>query len=132
MIEEKVKNSAEKKTRKYMKAAREFIANQNNGSVPPELECSLTMLEMFYKEFLQLSDEISNLPSVLMQSRYGLVPTPLLTAQTNIASKLNDCLKECGLTFKQSVKLGVQETKDESPLDKFINSSKDKRKKKSE
>lgn len=126
--EETIKNKAEKKTRKYMKSAREFIANQHNGSVPPELECSLTMLEMFYKEFVQISEEISNLPSVITQSRYGLVPSPLLQAQASIGAKLNDCLKECGLTFKQSVKLGVQEAKEESPLDTFIKGSKDKKK----
>ena len=108
------------KVTKYMKTVREFIANKNNGSVPAEWELSLTMLESYYRQFLELTEEIDSLESVITQSRYGESPSPLLAARDKAAVRLEALADDLGLTMKAQNKMNIKKPKEETPLDKFI------------
>lgn len=121
MSEKEIKK-VEKKVKKYMKSVREFLT-QKSGSdgVAPEWECSLMLLEEYYKQFMVLTYEIEKLPSLVTMSRYGEVPSPLLAARDKAAVRLESMLKQVGCTFKEAAKLDVIEpVQEESPLDKFI------------
>lgn len=122
-INEQRKNKAEKDTKKFMGYVSDFLETKYGGSVPPELKCSILMLETYYRQFIQITDEITNLESLTTMSRYGVVPTPLLQAQSNIAVRLEKAMDVCGLTLKAQSKLEIAEVKEsDSPLDVFLKS----------
>ena len=111
----------EKKVKKYMKSVRTFLAQKAGGSVPAEWECSLTLLEEYYRQFLILSDEINGLDSLLAESRYGSIPHPLLSARDKTAVRVESLLKQVGCTFKEAAKMEIVEpVVEESPLDAFM------------
>lgn len=110
----------EKKVKKFMKAVKEFLRSKNGGIVPPEYECSLMLLETYYQQFLQLSDELDRLDSYLVMGRYSEVPHPLLSARDKASMRLESLMKELGLTLRAQAKLEIVEPKDESPLEAFV------------
>lgn len=112
----------EKKVKKFMKSVREFLKSKNGGSVPPEYECSLLLLETYYEQFLQLSEEINGLDSYLVMGRYSEVPHPLLSARDKASMRLEALMKELGLTLRAQAKLEIVEPSkgEENPLESFI------------
>lgn len=111
----------ERKTKKFMKSVKDFLASKSGGSVPSEWGCSLMLLEEYYKMFIGLTEEINNLPSLVVDSRYGSVPHPLLGARDKAAIRLEAAMKSVGITFKESVKMDVMEvTEPETALEKFV------------
>lgn len=119
---------AEKATKKFMKNVRDFLASKNNGEVPPEWECSLMLLETYYKQFVQINEEIEKLPSLVVDSRYGSVPSPLLACRDKAAMRLEQSMKEMGITFKAAAKLNVVKPKEEeSALDVYLKKKIEKR-----
>lgn len=127
-MEEKNKESIkkekkiEKKVKKFMKAVREFLKAKNGGVVPPEYECSLLILETYYQQFLQLSEEINSLDSYLVMGRYAEVPHPLLSARDKASMRLETMMKELGLTLRAQARLDIVEPSkgEENPLESFI------------
>lgn len=117
----------EKKVKKFMKAVRAFLAHKA-GYVADEWECSLILLEEYYKQFLVLTDEINNLESLVSLTRYGEAPNALLVARDKTAVRLEALLKTTGCTFKEATKLEVIEpVVEESPLDTFMKNKIEKR-----
>lgn len=129
MSEKDVKKveKVEKKVKKFMKSVRGFLA-EKSGSVRPEWECSLILLETYFEEFLMLTMEIEGLDSLLSENRYGVIPHPLLSARDKSAIRLEGLLKSLGCTFKEAAKMEVIEpVVEESPLDAFIKNKIEKR-----
>lgn len=129
--EEKRENKINKQVKKFMDSVRTFLANKSGGGVAPEWECSLMLLETYYKQFLILCDEIEALPSLIVDTRYGAAPSPLLAARDKASIRLEAMLKQCGVTFKEAARMEVVEVKqEESDLEKWIknkNKGKEKR-----
>lgn len=126
--EEKRKKTITREAKKFLDAAEEFLKEKNGGALPPEWKCSLKMLEIWYRQFLQLTYEIEDLPSIIVQSRYGAVPSPLLNAQSACAIRVEKALSDMGLTFKSAAKLNVVTPKEEeSVLEKFMKGKVEKR-----
>jgi phage terminase small subunit len=117
-----------KKVKKFMKSVDEFLKSKNNGKVPPEWGCSLTLLEEYFKQFIYLTEEINSLESMVIDGRYGPQPTPLLLARDKAAMRLEAMMKELGLTFKSAAKLDIIEpVAEESPLEKYAKNKIEKR-----
>ena len=117
----KRERKTEKKVKKFMKTVREFLKSKNSGTVPAEYECSLLLLETYYQQFLQLSDELERIDSYLVMGRYSEVPHPLLGARDKAAVRLEAMMKEIGLTPRAQVKLEIEPSKtEENPLETFI------------
>lgn len=118
----KRERKTEKKVKKFMKAVKEFLKSKNGGTVPPEYECSLMLLETYYQQFLQLSDELDRLDSYLVMGRYSEVPHPLLSARDKASMRLESLMKELGLTLRAQAKLDIADPSkgEENPLESFI------------
>ena len=119
---EKRDNKIKKQVSKFMDSVRAFLTNKS-GAVAAEWECSLMLLETYYKQFLEMNEEIDELDSLIVQSRYGSVPHPLLAARDKAAIRLESMLKQVGCTFKEAAKLDIVEpVSEESDLEKWIKS----------
>ena len=71
--------------------------------------------------FIKLTEEINQMDSVIVDSRYGPQPSALLTARDKAAIRLEAAMKSLGITFKESVKMDVMEvTEPETALEKFV------------
>jgi phage terminase small subunit len=117
---EKRDNKIKKQVSKFMDSVRAFLTNKSGG-VAPEWECSLMLLETYYKQFLEMCDEIDELDSLIVQSRYGSVPHPLLNARDKAAIRLESMMKQLGITFKEAARMElVQPEIEESDLEKWI------------
>lgn len=114
-------SEAEKKTKKFMKSVRVFLASKSGGKVPLEWEASLLLLEEYYKQFIGLTIEINQLPSLVADSRYGVVPHPLLGARDRAAVRLESIMKSLGLTLKSALTMEIAEpVVEDSPLESFV------------
>ena len=109
------------KTKKFIGAVEEFLKSKNGGAIPSEWLCSLEMLTAYYRQFIQLTEDIDALPSLVVNTRYGAAPSPLLTARDKTAVRLESLLKQMGLTFKSAAGLDVIEpVKEVSALEAFV------------
>ena len=109
------------KTKKFMTAVEEFIKSKNGGVLSPAFSASMDMLSTYYEQYVMLSEEIKELPSLVCDSRYGKVVSPLVTARDKTAVRLESLLKQMGLTFKAAAGLNVIEpVKEESALEAFV------------
>jgi len=125
--EEKRDNKIKNQTKKYMNSVRTFLAKKN-GEVAPEWECSLMLLEEYYKQFLTLTEEINGLDSLVVDSRYGSVPHPLLAARDKAAIRLEAMMKSCGITFKEAARMElVEPVVEESVLESYVKNKIEKR-----
>ena len=125
---EKRNKEVAKKVKKFMKAARNFLKNKNGGEVAPEWECSLIMLEEYFKQFCLLTIEIDNLDSLVSMSRYGEQPNSLLAARDKAAVRLESILKQLGMTLKAALSMDIAEPViEESPLESFVKGKVEKR-----
>ena len=125
---ELIDKRVESKTAKFMSSVRSFIASKNSNKVPEAFEGSLLLLEEYFKMFIYLSEEIAKLPSMVVDSRYGKVPSPLLAARDKASVRLESLMKQMGITFKAASTMGVVEVQtEESPLEAFVKSKIEKR-----
>ena len=109
------------KTKKFMAAVEEFLKSKNGGVIDPAFGCSLDMLSTYYEQYIMLSEEIRELPSLVCDSRYGKVVSPLVTARDKTSVRLESLLKQMGLTFKSASGMGTIEVKEEeSVLEKYV------------
>ena len=114
-------SNIEKKTKKFMKSVKAFLASKSGGVVPAEWECSLMLLEEYYKQFVALTEEIDKLESMVTMSRYGNQPHPLLGARDKAAIRLESLMKSLGLTMKSALSMDIAEpVVEESPLESFV------------
>lgn len=119
--EQKRDSLSTNKTKRFMKSVKEFLKTKSGGELPPEWECSLMLLEEYYLQFCKLTAEINELPSLIVMSRYGEVPSPLLAARDKSAVRLEAMMKQLGITFKEQQKMDiVQIEEEESPLSMFV------------
>lgn len=124
---EKRDNKVKKQVSKFMDSVRLILTNKSGG-VAPEWECSLMLLETYYNQFLQMNEEIDELDSLIVESRYGSVPHPLLAARDKAAIRLESMLKQVGCTFKEAARLDIVEpVSEESPLEAFVKNKIEKR-----
>lgn len=124
LIDKRVEN----KTAKFMSSVRAYISSKNGGAVPEAFEGSLLLLEEYFKMFIYLSEEISKLDSMVVDSRYGKVPSPLLAARDKAAVRLESLMKQMGITFKAASTMNIIEpVKEESPLEAFVKGKIEKR-----
>lgn len=118
----------EKQVKKFMKSVNAYLAEKSGGKVEKAWGCSLMLLEEYYRQFISLTYAINDLDSLVVASRYGDVPHPLLTARDKAAIRLESLMKSCGITFKEAAKLDMVETvTEESPLDQFVKNKIEKR-----
>ena len=118
---EEIRSKVDRMTKKFMKSICEFLAVKGGGSVRPEWELSITLLEAYYRQFCELNLQISQLDSFVCDSRYGLVPHPLLSCRDKASVRLEALMKEMGITLKSGIKLNVVEAKkEESVLDRYL------------
>lgn len=123
-IERRKKNKllATKRTKKFIKTVKNFIKEKNGGSIPPEFECSLMLFEIYYNQFQQITLELDAMDSIIIEGKYGPQPTSLLGAQQTMALRIENYLKEYGMTLKTSLKMGLQEVKEpESAIEQWMN-----------
>ena len=121
-------SNIEKKTKKFMKSVKAFLASKSGGVVPAEWECSLMLLEEYYKQFVALTEEIDKLDSMVCMSRYGNQPHPLLGARDKAAIRLESLMKSLGLTMKSALSMEIAEPViEESPLEVFVKGRVEKR-----
>lgn len=114
------KKKIKKESKKFLGIVKNFLKEKNGGTLPPEWGCSLMLLQTYYEMFIGLSFEIEELDSLVIDSRYGKVPTPLLGARDKAATHIETMLKEMGLTLKAASKLEIIEpVSEESPLEKY-------------
>ena len=125
---EKRNKKIEKKVKAFMKATNDYLKSKNGGVVPAEYICSLELLREYYKLFVELTEEISSLDSLVFVGRYGPQPSPLLTARDKACIRLESMMKELGLTFKSQKALKVSTAvAEESPLEKWTKGKIEKR-----
>lgn len=121
-------NKIDSDVAKYMKSVRKFLRSKNGGVIAPEWAASLVMLEEYYRTFLQMSEEISQLDSFTLDNKYSKVLHPLLRARDAASARIESLLKSLGCTFKESLKLDLTEpVTNESPLEQFMNNKIEKR-----
>lgn len=119
MAKKSIKYSNE--TKKFMRNVSAFIKSKNGGEIPPEWEAMLGMLQNFYEQYVQATNEILLLDSLVVDSRYGPQPHPLLKIQASASIQVQKLCSEFGLSMKQAQKLKVVEPqKEETALDKFL------------
>ena len=120
--EENRDNKIRRQTQAFMKNVKGFLSSKS-GDVNPEWECSLIMLETYFKQFLLLTWEIDRLPSLVVDTRYGKQPNALLTARDKSAVRLESMMKQLGITFKEAARMElVQPEIEESDLEKWVKS----------
>jgi hypothetical protein len=118
--EENRDNRIRRQINNFMKNVKGFLSSKS-GDVNPEWECSLIMLETYYKQFLMLTWEIDRLPSLVVDTRYGKQPNALLTARDKSAVRLESMMKQLGITFKEAARLDIIEpVNEESDLEKWV------------
>ena len=59
-MSEKEQKKVDKRVKKFMKSVRAFLV-EKSGSVRPEWECSLLLLETYLEEFMVFSIELEKL-----------------------------------------------------------------------
>lgn len=117
-----------KQVKKFMKAVKDFLMAKNGGRIPAEWGCSLMMLETYYEQFIRLTYEIDDLPSLIEMTRYGAAPSPLLKARDTTAVRLESLMKSFGLTMKSAMGMEIVEpVVEESPLEAFVKNKVEKR-----
>ena len=121
LSQDQINRKVDKEVKKFMKAARDFLATKGGGEVPPEWELSLTLLEGYYRQYMEINYHISNLDSLIFNGRYGPMPSPLLSVRDKASVRLEAIMKEMGLSMKSAIKMNVVEPKkEESVLDKYM------------
>lgn len=129
-MSEKELKKTEKQVKKFMKSVNVYLAEKSGGKVEKAWGCSLMLLEEYYRQFLQLTQEINSLESLVVPSRYGDIPHPLLGARDKAAIRLESLMKATGITFKEAAKMDIVETVvEESPLEHFVKNKIEKRSK---
>ena len=116
-----IKNKVSRDTKTFIKAVKAFLIEKSGGDdLPAEWSLSLDMLEVYYKQFLEISLRLDELPMVT-EGRYGPMPNPLLAVRDKAATRLESLMAKMGLTLKASKDLGAKQIhKAKNPLEAFM------------
>ena len=126
-MSEKEQKKVDKRVKKFMKSVRAFLV-EKSGSVRPEWECSLLLLETYLEEFMVFSIELEKLESIVTVGRNGEQPHSLFGARYKAAVRIEGLLKSMGCTFKEAAKMEVIEhVVEDSPLEAFMKNKVEKR-----
>ena len=126
-MSEKEQKKVDKRVKKFMKSVRAFLV-EKSGSVRPEWECSLLLLETYLEEFMVFSIELEKLESIVTVGRNGEQPHSLFGARDKAAVRIEGLLKSLGCTFKEAAKMEVIEpVVEDSPLEAFMKNKVEKR-----
>lgn len=126
-MSEKEQKKVDKRVKKFMKSVRAFLV-EKSGSVRPEWECSLLLLETYLEEFMVFSIELEKLESIVTVGRNGEQPHSLFGARDKAAVRIEGLLKSLGCTFKEAAKMEVIEpVVEDSALDSFLKNKIEKR-----
>ena len=126
-MSEKEQKKVDKRVKKFMKSVRAFLV-EKSGSVRPEWECSLLLLETYLEEFMVFSIELEKLESIVTVGRNGEQPHSLFGARDKAAVSNEGLLKSLGCTFKEAAKMEVIEpVVEDSPLEAFMKNKVEKR-----
>ena len=121
MTDEEIRKKVDRDTKKFIKSVKAFLAVKAGGVIPEEWTASIMLLEAYYRQFLELDLQIQQLPSLVIQGRYGLAPSPLLNCRDKASVRLEAQLKEMGLTMAKALKMNVVDVRKAStPLDEFL------------
>lgn len=108
-------------TKKFMRNVTKFIEEKNEGKVPAEWEALLGMLQNYYEQYIKATNELLSSDSLIVDSRYGPQPHPLLKIQANASIQVQKLCSEFGLSMKQAQKMKIVEPKaEESVLEKYV------------
>ena len=120
-MDDKTRKKIDKKVKDFMRSARAFLSTKAGGEIPEEWNLSLYMLEVYFKQFLEINEEISALDSIVIEGRYGPLVSPLCNARDKACVRLESLMKSMGMTLKAGKQLGTTDVKKaESPLDQFM------------
>ena len=126
-MSEKEQKKVDKRVKKFMKSVRAFLV-EKSGSVRPEWECSLLLLETYLEEFMVFSIELEKLESIVTVGRNGEQPHSLFGARDKAAVRIEGLLKSLGCTFKEAAKMEVIEpVVEDSALDSYLKNKIEKR-----
>ena len=126
-MSEKEQKKVDKRVKKFMKSVRAFLV-EKSGSVRPEWECSLLLLETYLEEFMVFSIELEKLESIVTVGRNGEQPHSLFGARDMAAVRIEGLLKSLGCTFKEAARMEVIEpVVEDSPLEAFMKNKVEKR-----
>lgn len=126
-MSEKEQKKVDKRVKKFMKSVRAFLV-EKSGSVRPEWECSLLLLETYLEEFMVFSIELEKLESIVTVGRNGEQPHSLFGARDKAAVRIEGLLKSLGCTFKEAAKMEVIEpVAEDSALDSYLKNKIEKR-----
>ena len=119
------KAKADRQANKFMKSARAFLATKltgaPDGTIPPEFELNLTLLESYYKTFIMLQMEIDDMDSIVIIGKYGPMVSPVCAARDKACVRLESLMKQMGLTLKAGKMIGTTEVKKEqSVLERYM------------
>lgn len=104
-----------------MRNVTKFIESKNDGEVPSEWEALLGMLQNYYEQYIKATNELLSSDSLIVDSRYGPQPHPLLKIQANASIQVQKLCSEFGLSMKQAQKMKIVEPKtEETPLEVFM------------
>ncbi len=118
----------DKKQKKFMKVVRDYLTTKGGGSLPPEWELSIDLLDNYYRQYLIACAEMEGLDSWYVQTERGkgYKEHPVLLIRDKAAIRLERLMSQMGLTLKSGKTLGTTEIKkEETELDKFIKSQKE-------
>lgn len=131
LTDRQIRGRVDTKTKEFMASVRAFLATKagnSDGSVPKEWECSIMLLEAYFRQFLELDMRIQELDSVVVEGRYGPMVSPLCAARDKASCRLESQMKELGISMKSAIKLNVVDAKkEESVLDKYMKGKIEKR-----
>ena len=126
-MSEKEQKKVDKRVKKFMKSVRAFLV-EKSGSVRPEWECSLLLLETYLEEFMVFSIELEKLESIVTVGRNGEQPHSLFGARDKAAVRIEGLLERLGCTFKEAAKREVIEpVVEDSALDSYLKNKIEKR-----
>ena len=126
-MSEKEQKKVDKRVKKFMKSVRAFLV-EKSGSVRPEWECSLLLLETYLEEFMVFSIELEKLESIVTVGRNGEQPHSLFGARDKAAVRIEGLSKSLGCTFKEAAKMEVIEpVSEDSALDSYLKNKIEKR-----
>jgi len=117
----KSKAYAKKKTTAYMKGVKEYLKERNGGKLEQVWDLDMDMLESYYYQYTFICREIEELPSLIVNTRYGPQPVQLLGARDKAAMRLESLQKSMGLSLKAGKAMNmVEPVREESAVEEFL------------
>jgi phage terminase small subunit len=115
----------DKRAKKFMKVVRDYLTTKGGGSLPPEWELSIDLLETYYRQYLVACAEVEKLDCwyIATERGKGAKEHPIFLIRDKAAIRMESLMRQMGLTLKSGKQLGTTEVKsEETELDQFLKS----------